>query len=73
MWSFRWMEAQREVDAARGDRLSAVEAHATKRMREFADGIAQQNKTGAVPEFDLASTQFYVAEAEELLARAKTQ
>ncbi len=34
LWSKRWMEAQRDTDAERGDPPSAVEAHA-RRMRDF--------------------------------------
>ena len=69
LWSLRRMEAQRDVDATRDDRFSALEAHAN-RMREFSEHIAQLNKEGIASKFELASTRFYLAEAEELLARA---
>ena len=72
VWSMRWMEAQRDVDAARGDGVSALEAHA-RRMRELADRVAKLNKDGVTSGFDLASTQYYVAEAEELLARERAK
>lgn len=71
LWSMRRMEAQRDVDAARGDRFSALEAH-LQRMREIETRTAElYKKPGVVSKFDFASTQFYVAEAEELLARER--
>ena len=72
LWSLRRMEAQRDVDAARGDRFSALEAHA-QRMHEFADSVAKQFKAGGVTEFELGSTQYYVAEADEMLARERAK
>ena len=72
LWSMRRMEAQRDVDAARGDRFSALEAH-LQRMREFETRTAELYKAEVVSKFDLASTQFYVAEAEELLTRARAK
>lgn len=71
LWSMRRMEAQRDVDAARGDRFSALEAH-LQRMRDFEARTAELYKTDVVSKFELASTQFYVAEAEEMLARARS-
>ena len=72
LWSLRRMEAQRNVDAVRGDRLSALEAHA-QRMRDFTARVAEMHKAGITTQFELASTQFYVAEAEELLARERAK
>ncbi len=72
LWSMRRMEAQRDVAAATGDHLSALESH-LQRMREFEAGTAKLNKEGVASKFELASTQFYVAEAEELLARARAK
>ena len=72
LWSIRRMEAQRDVDAARGDRFSALETH-LQRMRDFQARIAELYKVGAASRFDLASTQYYVAEAEELLARERAK
>lgn len=72
LWSMRRMEAQRDVDAASGDHTSAQEAH-RQRMRDFETGTAKLYKDGVASKFELASTQFYVAEAEELLARARAK
>lgn len=72
LWSFRWMEAQRDVDAARGERFAALEAH-LERMRAFANRTAELHKANLASEFELAATLYYVAEAEELLARARAQ
>lgn len=71
LWSKRRMDAQRDVDAARGgDRFSALQDH-LQRMRELE---AQTSKLkGVLSEFEIASTQFYVAEAEELLARERAK
>lgn len=72
LWSLRWMEAQRDVDAARGDRFSAVEAH-LQRMRQFHEERAELFKSNVVSKFELASTEFYVAEAEEFVARERAK
>lgn len=72
VWSMRWMDAQRDVDAARGDRFSALEAH-LQRMRDFRARVTELNKQELTSKFDLASTEFYVIEAEELLARERAK
>lgn len=72
LWSIRRMEAQRDVDAARGDRFSALETH-LQRMRDFRAGIAELQKSNGVSQLEVASTDFYVAEAAELLARERAK
>jgi hypothetical protein len=72
VWSMRWMEAQRDFDAGRGDRLSALEAH-LQRMRDLEAQAEKLYKENVVSKFDLASTQFYVAEGEELVARERAK
>ena len=72
LWSMRRMEAQRDVDAARGDRFSALEAH-LQRMRALDTRFAQLHRSGDVSIFEAASTHFYVVEAEELLARERAK
>jgi hypothetical protein len=42
-------------------------------MRDFRRRVAELRKQDLASEFDLASTEYYVAEAEDLLARAKAQ
>lgn len=73
LWSMRRMEAQRDVEAARGgDRFAALEAH-LQRMRDFEKRTAELYKADVVSKFDMAATQYYVAEAEELLARERAK
>lgn len=73
LWSLRRMEAQREVDAGRDGGVAALEAHA-KRMREYAVWAAEaQRKTEVFSRFEIACTEFYAAEAEDLLARARAK
>lgn len=72
LWSMRRMEAQRDVDATNGDRFAALESH-LQRMRDFESATAKLNKEGVASKFELSSTQFYVAEAEEFLARARAK
>ena len=40
-------------------------------MRALAARVAEAHKAGAVSAFEISSTEYYVAEAEELVARAK--
>jgi hypothetical protein len=72
LWSKRRMEAQLAVDAARGDDVSAVQRHADW-MRQLATRIDELHKAGVTSQFEVASTEFYVAEADELLARARAK
>jgi hypothetical protein len=73
LWSMRRMEAQRDVDAARGgDRFAALEAH-LQRMRDVEKQTAELYKAKVVSKFDMAATQYYVVEAEELLARERAK
>ena len=72
LWSKRRMEAQLDVEAERGDRVSAVRRHA-EWMRKLAESVAELNKSGMTSKFEVASTQFYLAESEELLARAEAK
>ncbi|MBI2756741.1 MAG: hypothetical protein K2Q09_05355 [Phycisphaerales bacterium] len=73
LWSLRRMEAQRRVDAARGgagSRTAAIDAH-LQRMRAMAQGLAEAGKSGVLSRFDTASVDYYVAEAEDMLAQAR--
>lgn len=75
IWSKRRMEAQRDVDEARGgDRFSALQAH-LQRMRDLEARVGRlyKDKSARLSLFEYASTQFYVAEAEELLAREQAK
>lgn len=76
LWSKRRMEAGIDVERTKpgggGGGVAAIERH-VKWMREWAKTVADANAKGAFSTFDLASTEFYVAEAEDMLARAKAK
>ncbi|GMU22701.1 MAG: hypothetical protein AMXMBFR13_27860 [Phycisphaerae bacterium] len=73
IWSKRRMEAQRDVENARGgDRVAALQAH-LQRMRDLEAQYAGFFKDRAASRLELESTHFYVAEAEELLARERAK
>jgi hypothetical protein len=70
VWSKRWMEAQRDVEMSKDGGVAATEAH-LQRMRQFDKRIQGLHEAEVIPRFYALSTQYYVVEAEELLARAK--
>ena len=76
LWSKRRMEAQIDVEHTKPDGgdggIVGIERH-LEWMRAWAKQVAAANAKGAYSTFDVASTEFYVAEAEDLLARAKTK
>lgn len=76
LWSTRRMEAEIAVERTKpsgGDGgLAAMQRH-MEWMRDWAKTVADANAKGAFSTFDLASTEFYVAEAEDLLARARAK
>lgn len=73
LWSKRRMEAQIDMERTRpggGDGgTAAIERH-VEWMRSWHEQVV---KAGTFSGFEVASTEFYVAEAEDLLARAKTK
>lgn len=78
-WSKRWMEAQTDAEAAKvgeaGGNVpsrTAAKAH-LERMRAVAAKIAEMRRLGEIAEFDVACTDYYVADAEELAARAEVK
>lgn len=73
LWSKRRMEAQIDVERTKpggGDGGIAAIGRHVEWMRAWHEQIV---KSGAFSGFDVASTEFYVAEAEDMLARAKTK
>lgn len=73
LWSKRRMEAQIEVERTNpggGDGGIAAIGRHVEWMRAWHEQIV---KSGAFSGFDVASTEFYVAEAEDMLARAKAK
>jgi len=73
VWSKRRMEAEIGVERTKpggGDGgVAAIERH-LEWMRAWNERVV---KSGAFSIFDGASTEFYIAEAEDLLARAKAK
>ena len=72
LWSMRWMDAQRDVATTRGERTAAAEAH-LERMRKFHKDTAELAKSKVVSQFELAATEYYFVEAEEVLARERAK
>lgn len=73
LWSKRRMEAEIGVERTKpggGDGgIAAIQRHA-EWMRAWHEQVV---KSGAYSGFDVASAEFYVAEAEDLLARARAK
>ncbi len=72
LWSLRRFEAQREVDFAKDRGLAAAQRH-LDHVKALNAKLADANAKGAFSKFDVACTEYYVAEAEELLAKAKAR
>ena len=73
LWSKRRMEAQIDVERTNpggGDGGIAAIGRHLEWMQAWHEQVV---KSGAFSGFDVASTEFYVAEAEDMLARAKTK
>lgn len=72
LWSLRRFEAQRDVEFAKDHGEAAALRH-LDHVRALAAKIADANAKGAFSKFDVACTEYYVAQAEELLATAKAR
>lgn len=72
LWSLRRFEAQRDVEFAK-DRGEAAARRHLEHVKALHDKLAGAIAKGAFSKFDVAATEYYVAEAEELLARAQTK
>lgn len=75
LWSKRRMEAQIDVERIKpsgGGGIAAIERH-VQWMREWSKEVTEANAKGAYSTFDVATTEYYVAEAEDLLARAEAK
>lgn len=72
LWSLRRFEAQRDVEFAKDHGEAAARRH-LEHVRALAAKVTDANAEGVFSKFDIASTEYYVAEAEELLARAKVR
>jgi hypothetical protein len=72
LWSLRRFEAQRDVELAKDHGVAAARRH-LDHVRALAAKVAGANAKGAFSTFDVAATEYYVAEAEELLAKARAK
>ena len=72
LWSLRRFEAQRDVELAKDHGVAAAQRH-LDHVRALAAKVAGANAKGAFSKFDVAATEYYVAEAEELLAKARAK
>lgn len=72
LWSLRRFEAQRDIEFAK-DRGEVAARRHLEHVKALHDKIAGANAKGAFSKFDVAATEYYVAEAEELLAKTRTK
>jgi hypothetical protein len=69
-WSCRWLDAEREMSDRQEDRVVACRAH-LRRMRELERVARDRFRNHFVPVEEDTAAQFYRAEAEIWLERAK--
>lgn len=69
-WSRRWMNAAAETSADGG--VAAARAH-LDRMRELAGRVVEMRKTSEATLFEVAATEYFVAEAEETLDHTRSK
>jgi hypothetical protein len=69
-WSCRWLDAEREMSGRQEDRIAAYQAH-LRRMRELERVARDRFRNRFVPVDEDTAAQFYRAEAEIWLERAK--
>jgi hypothetical protein len=72
LWSRRWLEAQCQVSDQPRDRVAACQRH-LDRMRDLAEMSRALFKERLVRVAEVHATEYYIAEAEEWLARAKAR
>ena len=69
-WSLRWLEAERELANKAEDGIAAFQAH-LERMRDMERVTKRLLQQRQIPIDQASAAEFYVAEAEVWLARAK--
>jgi hypothetical protein len=69
-WSCRWLDAEREMSGRQEDRVAAYRAH-LRRMRDLERVARDRFRNRFVPVEEDTAAQFYLAEAEIWLERAK--
>lgn len=72
LWSLRRFEAQRDTEFAK-DRGEAGARRHLEHVKALHDKIAGASAKGAFSKFDVAAAEYYVAEAEELLAKTRAK
>jgi hypothetical protein len=71
-WSGRWRDVAQRAAVKPADRVSAAESHLS-RMKEFQKVSKELADARRVPTFESWASDFFVAEAERLLADAKSK
>jgi hypothetical protein len=71
-WSVRWMQAEQDLGGTKADRIAAVKRH-LDRMRIWRERVEKAVKEGNEPIFAATAAEFFVLEAEDWLAAAKTE
>ncbi len=71
-WSRRWLDAQRDVAANPGERVTAYAEH-LKRMESVAAMVRAQVQAGKATAADGAAADYYRAQAELWLEQAKAK
>jgi hypothetical protein len=72
-WSVRWMNAQRDLAAAKAERVAAVEDH-VKRMQKLEQMAEARHKVGLPGSpLEANAAKFYCVQAEGWLAREKAR
>jgi hypothetical protein len=71
-WSVRWEKAALAMATSKAERIAAIEAH-LRRLTELHKQTKQINDTGRLPTFLLWATEYYLADTEIELARAKKE
>jgi multidrug efflux pump subunit AcrA (membrane-fusion protein) len=69
-WSLHWLDAQRDTNGGKEERLGALEGH-FQRMMEVQRFVAELVKTGQSPAWQGPAADFYRTEAELWLAQEK--
>jgi hypothetical protein len=71
-WSRRWLEAELEVDDRKTEQIAAYQAH-LNRMRDLGKVAYDRFRLRVNTIDEVTAADFYVAEAEIWLARAKSR
>jgi hypothetical protein len=71
-WSYRWLEAERELSDKTEDRIAALQAHLT-RVRDIEELTKRQFQKRHTTIDQVRASEYYVAEAELWVCQALNQ